>query len=236
MTNAKSYSCNVEGKKFSVSIDNVNFEKIYYCYEYDNGYEKEKSDAGVFTKSMCCYCGHEYVDLGLPSGLKWATCNVGATSPEEYGDYYAWGETTTKSRYTPNTSKTYGKSMGDIKGNSQYDAATANWGGDWRMPTRAEQKELLNNCIWDWTTQNGVSGYKVTSKVNGNYIFFPTAGLRDGSSLEYAGSYGCYWSSTPYVDNGIHCAYNLNFDSSHHLSMSHHYGRGSGKSVRPVLE
>ncbi len=80
--------------------------------------------------------GHEYVDLGL--SVKWATCNVGATKPEEYGNYYAWGETATKSEYTEDNSLTYGKQMRDISGNAQYDAATANWGGTWRMPTNDE--------------------------------------------------------------------------------------------------
>lgn len=90
--------------------------------------------------------GHEYVDLGLPSGLKWATCNVGANKPEDYGNYYAWGETGTKSSYGASNSKTYGKQMNDIKGNSQYDAARSNWGGSWRLPTEKELEELVNKC------------------------------------------------------------------------------------------
>ena len=242
MNNAKSYFCNVEGKKFSVSIDNVNFEKIYYCYEYDNGYEKERCGVGVFTKSMCCYYGHEYVDLGLPSGLKWATCNVGATSPEEYGDYYAWGETTTKSEYTEENCPTYGLSISELQSQgytdgegkltAQYDAATANWGGDWRMPTRAELSELLNNCTWTSTTQNGISGYNVEGP-NGNSIFLPAAGFRDGSSLGGAGSYGFYWSSMPNESNSRY-AYYLSFNRvSRNMG---YYSRGYGRSVRPVFE
>ena len=127
--------------------------------------------------------GHGYVDLGL--SVKWATCNVGATSPEDYGDYFAWGETETKSEYTEENSATYGlsisqlESQGYIDGagnlNPQYDAAAANWGGDWRMPTVAEMWELINNCTWTWTTQNGVSGYNVEGP-NGNSIFLPAAG------------------------------------------------------------
>ena len=176
--------------------------------------------------------GHDYVDLGLPSGLKWATCNVGASSPEEYGDYFAWGETTTKSEYTEENSLTYGKQMNDISGNLQYDAATANWGGSWRMPTKAEMQELLDNCTWTWTTQEGVNGYKVTSKVNSNYIFLPAAGGRYGSSLILAGSIGYYWSSTP-SDYDDYDAYYLYFDSSGH-SMGYNT-RGDGRSVRPVF-
>ena len=97
--------------------------------------------------------GHEWVDLGL--SVKWATCNVGATNPEEYGDYFAWGETRTKSEYTDSNCTSYGKSWGDIGGDSSRDAATASWGGSWRMPTPAEFQELKDNCDWTWTTQNG---------------------------------------------------------------------------------
>ena len=90
--------------------------------------------------------GHEYVDIGLPSGLKWATCNVGASSPEDYGDYFAWGETSPKAEYTWENSVTYGEQMSDISGNAQYDAATANWGGSWRMPTKEQMEELVEHC------------------------------------------------------------------------------------------
>lgn len=121
---------------------------------------------------------HEYVDLGL--SVKWATCNVGATKPEEYGDYFAWGETTPKSTYDWETYKYCNGSFdsltkynnSSIFGTEDYkktleladDAARANWGGSWRMPTKAEQDELREKCTWTWTTQNGVKGCKVTSK------------------------------------------------------------------------
>ena len=186
--------------------------------------------------------GHDWVDLGLPSGLKWATCNVGANSPEEYGDYFAWGETTTKSDYSSSNCPTYGlgisqlQSQGyiDSEGNltSQYDAATANWGGNWRMPTKAEQKELINNCTWIWTTQNGVNGYNVEGP-NGNSIFLPVAGYRLRSSLYKAGSGGYYWSSTPEEDYD-YLAYYLYFGSDDLYMAS--YGRDKGLSVRPILE
>lgn len=176
--------------------------------------------------------GHEYVDLGLPSGLKWATCNVGANKPEDYGNCYAWGETGTKSKYYSNNSKTYGKQMNDIKGNSQYDAARANWGGTWRLPTKAELEDLNNKCTWKWTTQNGVNGYKVTGP-NGNSIFLPAAGYRYLSWLNFAGGDGSYWSSTPgesYSSN----AYCLYFNSSEHYVYDS--GRYFGHSFRPVSE
>lgn len=112
--------------------------------------------------------GHGYVDLGL--SVKWATCNIGANNPEEYGGYYAWGETKTKELYTDENSVTYGKHIGDISGNAKYDAATANWGGSWRIPTYEEVNEIMYMCTWEWTDLNGIKGYKVTGW-NGNHIF-----------------------------------------------------------------
>ncbi len=177
--------------------------------------------------------GHEYVDLGLPSGLKWATCNVGAFIPEEYGAYFAWGETGTKSDYTEHNSITYGKTMSDISGNAKYDVATANWGGTWRMPTSTEIDELINNCIWAWTHLNGVNGYKVIGKT-GNYIFLPAAGHRDWSSLDSVGSGGWYWSSEPDESYPLSNAHYLGFYSAGYFSSIIYRYRGN--SVRPVTE
>ena len=122
--------------------------------------------------------------------------------------------------------------MNDISGNAQYDAARANWGGDWRMPTEAEMKELLEECKWKWTKQNGNRGYRVTGP-NGNSIFLPAAGCRDGSSLDYAGSFGCYWSSTPYVSFSYFVYYLYFYSDFHYMNL---YYRSLGQSVRPVLE
>ena len=176
--------------------------------------------------------GHSWVDLGLPSGKKWATCNVGATLPEEYGDYFAWGETNPKSEYTSNNNTTYDKTMNDISGNAQYDAARANWGGNWRIPTYDELYELGTKCTWTWTTQNGVNGYKVTGP-SGASIFLPAAGVRYKSSLGNAGVDGFYWSSTPLESSG-RGAYNLDVHSSNHGMYSNY--RYYGLSVRPVIE
>ena len=175
--------------------------------------------------------GHEYVDLGL--SVKWATCNVGANSPEDYGNHYAWGETSTKSSYTRGNSKTYKMYYGDIAGNSSLDAARANWGGTWRLPMSSEIDELIDKCNWTWTTMNGVNGYKITSKVNGRSIFLPAAGYRDSSSLYFAGSCGYYWSSTP-NESYTSGAYRLGFASG---SRDVGWGnRSDGQSVRPVSE
>ena len=194
------------------------------------------------------YNGHEYVDLGLPSGVKWATCNVGATKPEEFGGYYAWGETEEKSNYDLSTYKWCRGSFDNMTkycNNSRYgrvdnktvldpqdDVAHVKWGGTWRMPTIEEQRELLNNCTWTWTTQNGVNGYSVTGP-NGNSIFLPAAGYRNGAVVSSRGSYGFYWLSSLYSDDG-NCAYTLFFDSGGHdwLSSFRFYGH----SVRPVSE
>ena len=195
----------------------------------------EKGDMGVVN-------GHVWVDLGLPSGTKWATCNVGATSPEKYGKYYAWGETTTKSKYKGSNCPTYELSISqlqsqgyiDSEGNltPQYDAARANWGGTWRMPTKAEQEELLNNCTWTWTTYNGVKGYNVEGP-NGHSIFLPAAGECYDPWPILDGSYGYYWSSTP-GENYDWYAYSLHFyGNNHRMNDDNRY---IGYSVRPVVE
>ena len=177
---------------------------------------------------------HEYVDLGLPSGLKWATCNVGANKPEEYGNYYAWGEIKTKTEYKKDNSVTYGKQMNDIGGDPKYDAARANWGGSWRLPTKEELRELENNCTWERTTQNGVKGCKVTGP-NGNHIFLPAAGRCVGSSSDNDVNHCYYWSSTPYdfCDNGL-ADYLCFYYGDELVSLASI--RGDGQSVRPVSE
>lgn len=156
---------------------------------------------------------HEYVDLGLPSGTLWATCNVGANAPEEYGDYFAWGETEPKTTYTwanykwcngSNTTMTKyctNSSYGTVDNKTELevadDAATANWGSSWRMPSLTQIKELVNESTSVWTTQNGVNGYLVTG-FNGNTLFLPAAGIRYGSSLDLDGMFGNCWSRTLY--------------------------------------
>ena len=174
--------------------------------------------------------GYAWVDLGL--SVRWATCNVGASSPSDYGNYYAWGETTAKSSYTEDNSRTLGVSLGDISGNPSYDAATANWGSGWRMPTRAEFEELVDKCTWEWTSRGGHDGYEVTGP-NGKSIFLPAAGWRYGTSLYGTGGDGYYWSSTPYGGSTLG-AYGLYFNSGYR-SVDWSY-RLYGHGVRPVSD
>ena len=194
---------------------------------------------------------HEYVDLGLPSGLLWATCNVGAETPEDYGDYFSWGENWTKDYYSW-SSYQYGNSdtgrylLTKYCNNSSYgyngytddltillpedDAATANWGNGWRMPTYDECMELRDNTTHTWTTQNGVNGLLYTA-TNGNSLFLPAAGIRGSDVLFDAAIGGTYWSSsldTRYPD-GAWC---FDFYSDSYRIVGS--GRYNGVTVRPV--
>ena len=175
------------------------------------------------------------IDLGLPSGTIWAGWNVGATSPEEYGDYYAWGETTTKEDYSEATYKYWNKKYINIGSNisgTKYDVARQKWGGSWRMPTKAEIDELTNKCKWTLCKYKGVSGYKVIGP-NGNSIFLPAAGYRLGTSLRNDGIFGYYWSATLYEDNRFYSeTWYLYTCQSYYRSI--HYHRRFGHSVRPV--
>ena len=220
--------------------------------------------------------GHAYVDLGLPSGLKWATMNVGATNPQDYGNYYAWGETKPQSdntytwssykwcngTYASMTKYCVSTSYGTVDNNttldSDDDAASVNWGGRWRMPTRTEQKELITNCYWVWTSSYNDSGkagyiiYKAKSSsdkgqvvtygktpsssysLSDSHIFLPAAGSRRDGWLYNAGSYGHYWFSSLNESRSSY-AWKLSFDSGGY------YGSGDndrcyGRSVRAVCE
>ena len=184
------------------------------------------------------------VDLGL--SVKWASCNVGATQPWEYGGYYAWGETEEKSNYSWSTYKYYNGGFSPftkycINSNSGTvdnkttleptdDVATIKWGGNWRMPTKAEQDELRNKCTWTWTTLNDVKGYRVTGP-NGNSIFLPTTGYRYDTEVDGQGSNGSYWSSS-LDSSSSYKAYFFGFYSDNYDWYNDY--RYYGQSVRPV--
>ena len=195
------------------------------------------------------YNGHDYVDLGLPSGTLWATCNVGATTPEGYGDYFAWGETQAKDTYNWST---YQYCMGSSStltkycNNSSYgyngftdnlttlspedDAATANWGDGWCMPTADQWRELRDNTSVMWTTQNGVNGRLFTVS-NGNSLFLPAAGYHWQDNFLAAGSLGDYWSSSLSTDYP-YCAWHFYFDFDFYRV--DYNDRYNGRSVRAV--
>lgn len=198
----------------------------------------------------------EYVDLGLPSGTLWATCNLGATTPEGNGDYFAWGETETKTTYGWSTYK-YGKGtswedpqLTKYCSKSDYgyngftdtltvllpsdDAATANWGSGWYMPTADQWSELMNNTNITCTTQNGVNGRLFTAS-NGNTLFLPAAGYRYDDELNFVGSYGGYWSSSLPTDYPGHGWYFHFFSGV--LAVDYIFDisdRSYGHPVRPV--
>ena len=174
------------------------------------------------------------IDLGLPSGTKWACCNIGAKKPSDYGDYYAWGETEVKQSYWQNTYIYFQNGnyidIGNDISSTQYDVATMKWGCSWVMPSLDQIKELLDNCPSEWTTLNGVNGRRFTGN-NGGFIFLPAAGNRYYDSLSYDGSYGYYWCSTQ-TPSSSYGAYYLGLASSNALLYGSY--RYHGFTVRPV--
>ena len=196
---------------------------------------------------------YEYVDLGLPSGLKWAKCNVGAEKETDYGDYFMWGST------NPNTADECAWEHAPFNGGNtsynadainsakdtvcpngilakEYDAASQIMGGDWRMPTRDEIQELIDNTDSEWVKDfngSGVNGGKFTSKVNGNSIFIPASGHRSVSSFYGQGNYGYVWSSSLYAV-GPDYAWDLYFGSGYAMAGS--LSRSFGFVVRGVME
>ena len=214
-------------------------DKSNNCCHFSDRYFGQ-SVRPVYEDSFEAYTAPVAVDLGL--SVKWASCNVGATSPGENGSYFAWGETEPKSSYTESNSITYGLSSSklesrgiiDANGNltSDYDAAVVNWSGNWRMPTREEMKELINNCTWTRTIQNGSYGWNVTGP-NGNSIFLPTAGHHYGLSGMVT-SVLSYWSATPYSYSDF--AYGLDVYSYSYSFDRFPGDRCDGRVVRPVSD
>ena len=194
--------------------------------------------------------GYEYVDLGLPSHLKWAKCNLGAEKETDYGYYFQWGETTPDTNCTwatyehcngsettlrkYNTSSSYGENPDNTTTlETEDDAATQIMGGDWRMPTEAEIQELLDNTTNEWTQVNGVNGRKFTSKKNGNSIFIPAAGECFYGSMSTVGNNGYVWSSSLHTSNPSG-AWRLDF-GSYHCAMGG-ARRSNGVTVRGVFK
>ena len=280
MGNVQRISCEeISDGYFTVSIEALNPATLYYYKAYvtnTNGTEygsvEEFTTLGAGGNTSNSHNGHEYVDLGLPSGTMWATMNVGANSPEEYGDYFAWGETephysdggatdspTWRDGYEEGYVVTnYSHRLsGDSYDNVQFskynndenfgivdnlttleaedDAATANWGEGWRMPTLSEMQELADNCDITSETQSGTLGLLLTSRINGNSIFLPAAGWRDGTDLNYESHFaGTYWSSSCSSSNprkGVE----LDFEESASYEVASE-SRWEGYSIRPVYK
>lgn len=231
--------------EFTCTLPNLDPDSTYYARAYAKNYAGLVYGEEVTFKTLL----HEYVDLGL--SVKWATCNIGAKNPEDFGNYYAWGETTTKNtydwttyrwvqgvydsllKYCTSESSDYGIVDNKTTLELSDDVARANWKGSWRMPTNAEYNELQSMCTWTSMTINGVKGYKVTSKKNGNYIFLPAAGYKSYNDLKAAGTYCYYWSCSLYTGGGVYSgtsyhAYHLNEKKSDYMP------RYNGLPVRPV--
>ncbi|MBQ7967382.1 MAG: hypothetical protein IJ290_05640 [Bacteroidaceae bacterium] len=239
---------NEEDGNHEFSLEDLKSNTTYrYRAYYDVNGVREYGETKSFKTDRVNFCpdhNHPHmIDLGLPSGTKWACCNVGADVPEGYGGYYAWGETEEKNSYTLETYKYY---LGDLNGDgwycdeeewlnigsnisgTSYDVAHVKWGGSWRMPTLSEVQEFWE-CSWEWTTVNGVSGQKVTGP-NGKSIFFPAAGCREGTKVQYRGSSGGYWSGT--LNHWDAYVITIERGGVHWID----YGRSHGRTVRPVIK
>lgn len=181
------------------------------------------------------YLGHEYVDLGLPSGLLWATCNIGADSPELSGGYYSWGEVNTKSSYLSSDYlyKDNQISLNDISG-TQYDAARANWSGEWRMPTKDEIAELASNCSFVDTTINSINGILLRSNFNNNTIFIPKAGIMDDATGEAQGIETEIWPHGIGLWTSTACGSSTAYRAWEWSYVSYSWRR-QGMPIRPVL-
>ena len=226
---------------YTINIEDVVPGTTYYYRTYVKLLGEVYYDPNVYSITTLnkVINGHKFINLGLPSGLLWAETNVGASTPYADGDYYAWGETQTKSDYSWSTYKwgsnltKYNSSDGKTTLEASDDVATVKWGKECRMPSRAEFQELYNKCDWTWkSSYNGASGYLVKGP-NGQTIFLPASGNRYNGDLDTHGSLGYYWSSS--LDtSGTDCAYGLGFLSGY-IDPSG-YDRCNGHSVRPVAE
>lgn len=231
-----------DGKKYTttVSLPKLNVGGYYRLPINLNGKSEENPT----------HEGHEYVDLGLPSGTLWATCNIGAEKAEDYGVSFAWGETKPKTNFYISTYKwckgthesmtkycidsSYGTVDKKTVLDAEDDAAHVNWGGKWRIPTESEAKELLANCSWVWTTMNDINGYKITG-ASGKWIFIPAAGWWPGAEKEKEGVQGIYWLNSLSTSSTMpsYLAQYLTITSTSHFIADN--GRNCGLSVRPVF-
>ena len=236
--------------EFTATLTNLKADQTYtyYAYYLDSDGEELLGDEQTFTTTSaseptpgltnCPDANHPHmIDLGLPSGTKWACCNVGASTPESYGGYFAWGETSGKSVYdwySYQYSDSYAncEHIGDNIAGTEYDVATAAWGSSWKMPTLEQFQELFDNTTSVWFTQNGVEGRLFTGS-NGGFIFLPAAGNHADADLNSDGERGYYWSSTLKTGKERY-AWGINFSET--KQTTYDFGRYYGLSVRPVAK
>lgn len=233
-----SQATNVSGNTYQLTINNLSPKTVYYYRAYMISQGKTYyGSASNFTTldNTYEYSGHTAVDLGLPSKTKWATTNLGATSPEDYGKYYAWGEKFSKSYFTrQNYDYEENWNLGmDISG-SIYDAAIRNWSEPWRMPTKEDMEELVQYCTFKWDTTNGINGALITGP-NGNSIFLPAGGSCVYARTDNVGEVGAYWSSNINGVPGSTQVYALSF-SSEGINVNSKAIRYQGRSIRPVCK
>lgn len=209
---------------------------------------KNQSYPANISKANGFENNHGYVDLGLSSGTLWATCNIGANLPTDYGDYFAWGEIKPKKSYTRDNCSTYEMYYADgnkeniktdtvratirVIGNPKYDAATSVWGGNWKLPSSEDFAELNKECSWVYKTINGRNGYVVTG-ANGNSIFLPAGGYIEATHISQVGMCGNYWTCD-YWDQ-YERSTSFNFTSTSHNGVIWSY-RYKGETIRPVIK
>ena len=230
----------VKDKSYSESITITNDASNGTQYVSLYGRSKGTSGGGGGTSYKSCPDSHHphMIDLGLSSGTKWACCNVGASTPEDYGGYFAWGETSTKKSYEPSNyihrdASDNFKDLGKDIAGTRYDAATVNWGSPWMMPTFKQMEELRNACSTEWTTINGINGRRFTGR-NGASVFFPAAGEFWIKDLDDVGALAYYWSSSV-LDANTDMSWNLFFRSTG-IVVTNYMWRYVGRSVRPVCK
>jgi hypothetical protein len=212
------------------------FETAYNGSEYKEPWLSYVEGKGIDYNKFDPFNGHEYVDLGLPSGTLWATCNIGAINPQDYGNYYSWGETETKSAYTVFNESVVGYDYDDGRRDLELsdDAARVNWGGDWRVPTPEELIELTEQTTTTWETLSGVNGRRFTG-INGNSIFIPAAGYKEGTPTSKAGSFLGVWGSRV-IENEYDGTSRASLLSSKDFFCSvDSYYRYYGYPIRPVI-
>lgn len=225
----------VVNKILGKADNEINDEGYHYDVNFDN-HENITDVILIINYILYQQATGIPVDLGLPSGLKWASCNVGAKTPEESGGYYAWGELEEKDEYTLSTyvhsNGTFDscRDLGESISGTKYDVAHVKWGGKWRMPTVDEIQELINECVFRWVTYRGKKCAKFVGP-NGKSIYLPAGGYRYGTNVALNGENGVYWSGTAH--HYVYMGNAMEFTQAD--SYLTNYYRSLGFTIRPVM-